>query len=763
MFKRTSRKFLDKSIGLSAIAVVISTLQACGGAGTTATGSAVSAIGNSSGSGNSSNSASAGGDSSGSNSAGGNSSNTGSTGGNSSNTGSTGGNTSGSGSSSGSGNTSGSGTSPDGTTQPTPVPVVPPIPVDSATRFNIRGANVLYTTALPISSTQLSAGLMRSEKALPTFVSGTNSGARNGMMAGLAGNSSAFNLVSVTNDGISHQAIESPYLNHVLYAVSPNGINQTDERRFIDPNVYLAFSSDRIEGDSNDYSQFILRVDSQPCALYYVNTNNNAAGCALPNVEPIPYFGTDFGKMDGSNRKPLQFDSEGNIYVVGKPFTVSNNKIVKKANAVLYKLQRGTFAARALTQDNESVSFFTVLSSGEPVVAISRETGFDLAVFVNSNGSIARRSIATQIAEPFINLDTYRTLFYGSSAGTNRAVNVVRTSDSGIERAALDYNNGTPANYNLTADGTTYTGLVPRRVIAGDDGNYYTVYSATTANSDNALLIYQTLPFKRNAVAVIPVTGEWWKWMKNRPLQIKRGILYYATTQDRPGIGEVDIIKVVRLSDGTKQSLFGDRNYRIDSWKALGDTLYFSGIDNDRNQVVQGQVHTRKIAQQQNWSAAAWQSLVPSSVTPTASATASSIEVQDLESLAPQQPQNDTGMKPVVFSRESTDKAALFTFSKYMSKMEVESMLSIRALKNGTAAPAIFQLWGYQNLFLIYDSNVGLGNNLTSGLPAGSGSYVITSKGADGLDRALPDAYGWSADFTDFTVSESLGGTYTGQ
>ena len=668
-------------------------------------------------------------------------------------------NDSGSGNGSGTANGSGTGTgtgtdntpTPSGETPVTPVPTVNS--VNPATSFNVKGATVLYTTAQAISSTQLNAGLLRSSRALPTFVSGKNTAAKNGLMAGLAGNSNAFNLVAVTSDGISHQAIESPYLSRVLYTVSPSSINQTDERRFVDPNVYIAFSSDPIEGDSNDYSQFILKTVNQPCALYYVNTSNNSQGCALPNVEPTPYFGSDFGKVDGSNRKPLQFDSEGNIYVVGKPFTVSNEKIIKKPYARLYKIQRGTFAATPLTQDNESVAFFTVLASGEPVVAISRQTGFDLAVFVTKNGATARRTIASQISEPFINLDTYRTLFYGSSAGNNKAVNIVRTSESNLERAVINYNTGTPTGYNLTVSSTTYSSLIPRRVISGDDGNFYTVFSATATNSDSALLIYQTLPFKRDAVAAIPVTGEWWTWMKNRPLQIKRGVLYYATTQDRANIGSVDIIKVVRLTDGTTQSLFADKNYRIDSWKALGDTLHFSGIDNDTNQVVQGQVNTKKIAQQRDWSAAAWQNLIPATVTPSASARASSILVEDLESLAPQQPQTDTGMVPAVMTFQTTDKSAALTFTKYMEKATVESKLNIEAKQSGIAKPGLFPVWGYQNLHLVYDTSNGLSDNQTTGLPLGSGSYQISA--AD-----LPDAYGWSIANINYMVTETLAGTY---
>ena len=669
-------------------------------------------------------------------------------------------NDSGSGNGSGTANGSGTGTgtgtdntpTPSGETPVTPVPTVNS--VNPATSFNVKGATVLYTTAQAISSAQLNAGLLRSSRALPTFVSGKNTAAKNGLMAGLAGNSNAFNLVAVTSDGISHQAIESPYLSRVLYTVSPSSINQTDERRFVDPNVYIAFSSDPIEGDSNDYSQFILKTVNQPCALYYVNTGNNSQGCALPNVEPTPYFGSDFGKVDGSNRKPLQFDSEGNIYVVGKPFTVSNEKIIKKPYARLYKIQRGTFAATPLTQDNESVAFFTVLASGEPVVAISRQTGFDLAVFVTKNGATARRTIASQISEPFINLDTYRTLFYGSSAGNNKAVNIVRTSESNLERAVINYNTGTPTGYNLTVSSTTYSSLIPRRVISGDDGNFYTVFSATAANSDSALLIYQTLPFKRDAVAAIPVTGEWWTWMKNRPLQIKRGVLYYATTQDRANIGSVDIIKVVRLTDGTTQSLFADKNYRIDSWKALGDTLHFSGIDNDTNQVVQGQVNTKKIAQQRDWSAAAWQNLIPATVTPSASARASSILVEDLESLAPQQPQTDTGMAPAIVTIQSTDKSAALTFTKYMYKTGVESKLHIVANQGGTTTPALFPVWGYQNLHLVYDTSNGLSDNQTTGLPTGSGSYQISAED-------LPDAYGWSIANIYYMVSETQNGTYS--
>ena len=644
-----------------------------------------------------------------------------------------------------------------------PVSNTPPITTPTAATFNVKSADLLYTTAQPISVGQLQTGLAVKNPALPLFVSGKNAAGRNGLMAGVAANSSAFNLVTVGSDGMSSQTIQSQYLNRVLYTASPPNFDLINGRALADPHVYIAFTADPYAGDSVDYSEFIAKNTATPCALYRVNTNTNEANCALPNVEPMAYFdeNRNWGLFDGGNRKPIQFDAQGNIYVAGYSFTVNNGKVLKRSTATLYKLQANTFAATALTQDNEGVSFFAIFPSGEPVVAIKRNTGMDLVLFRDNGIGSKRYTIASSIAEPFVNTDTYRTLIYGSASGT-KGINLVRTKTGkeGVERASIDYNTLSGTNYNLQAGGKTYSGLVPRRIISGDDGKFYTVYSANDGNQNNVLLVYQTLPFAKNAVAVIPVTGEWWTWMKTRPIQIKRGILYYADVQDRANIGAVDVIKVIRLNDGTTQVLFANKNYRIDSWQAQGDTLHFSGIDNDANQVVQGKIDTKRIAQQNDWSATAWMAFTPSNVKATASATAASLRIQDMESLHPQQPLYDTGMAPSIVAFDSTDKSAILTFTKYMNMLEVENKLLITHKSGGAdpvaapvVSPVVFPLWGYQSLHLVYDTSNGtesLSDNITTGLPVGAGSFAIES-----TDN-LFDAYGWSVPKTEvkYTVTE---------
>ena len=633
-----------------------------------------------------------------------------------------------------------------GDTSSSGTPPVSNNPSPTAATFNVKSADLLYTTAQPISISQLQTGLSVKNPALPIFVSAKNATVRNGLVAGVAANSSAFNLVTVGSDGMSSQTIQSQYLNRVLYTASPPNFDLINGRALADPHVYIAFTADPYAGDTVDYSEFIAKNTVTPCALYRVNTNTNEANCALPNVEPMAYFdeNRNWGLFDGGNRKPIQFDAQGNIYVAGYPFTVNNGKVLKRSTATLYKLQANTFAATALTQDNESVIFFTMFPNGEPVVAIKGQQGTDLVLYRDNSNGTRRFPFATNMAEPFVNTDTFRTLIYGSASGGTKGINLVRTSIYGVDRATLDYNSQAGTNYNLQAGGKTYSGLVPRRIISGDDGKFYTVYSASDSNQNNVLLVYQTLPFAKNAVAVIPVTGEWWTWMKNRPIQIKRGILYYADVQDRTNIGTVDIIKVVRLRDGTVQSLFASKNYRIDSWRAQGDTLHFSGIDNDTNQLVQGQINTKSIALHEDWSTGAWLAFSPSNVKPTASATAASLRIQDMESLHPQQPQADTGGQPGILGFDSTDKAASINFTKYMSMSDVESKLLITSQKAGVAAPGYFALWSYQNLHLVYDTSSGLTDNVTSGLPVGAGSFVLEST------DSLPDAYGWSVPKAEF-------------
>ena len=680
----------------------------------------------------------------------------------------------------------GSGSSSSGSST-TPATSNPPqsggnTPQTDATRFNIQDSSLLYTTSEAIAISQLQSGLAVRGSALPVFVPGRNASGQSAqsaqgaaLMAGIASsntprNSSAFNLVALGNDGISRQAIESQYFNRVLYTALPPAFNSLTGKTLTDKNVYIAFSSESLPNDSNDYSEFIrLNQPDQPCAFYRVNLSSNSHECVLPGVEPMPYFDTDFGKIEGNGRKPIQFDAQGNVYLVGQPFSVVNNKVSKASYAVLYKIDSKTLSASALTQNNESVSFFSVLSSGEPVIALSTGTGYNLILFTKTG---ARRTLESGVSDPFVTLDSYRSVLYGNASPGSSGIKAFRTNDQEkLEQVALDYSpnanadsNATGSRYSLQTGGKTYTNPIPRRIIFGDDGKFYTVYSATptaAANGAAALLIYQTLPFAKDPVAAIQLKGDWWTWMKSRPIQIKRGILYYAEQINRNGIGLVDVIRVVRLSTsntvGSSQTLFADQAYTIHSWKALGDTLAFSGIDNDKNQLVQGQVDTLAIARQRDWTDAAWARFTPITVKASASASKGTATVQDMETLLPQQPLADTGLEPAILTFESTEKSALISFTKYMDKPSVQTMLQIQPKKAGLAAPQMFQVWGYQNLFLIYDSsNAGLLDADTSGLPAGgSNSFEISSTGY------LLDAYSWSISKTiRYLVSEKPDGSY---
>ncbi|MCX8521963.1 MAG: DUF1566 domain-containing protein, partial [Rhodoferax sp.] len=129
-----------------------------------------------------------------------------------------------------------------------------------------------------------------------------------------------------------------------------------------------------------------------------------------------------------------------------------------------------------------------------------------------------------------------------------------------------------------------------------------------------------------------------------------------------------------------------------------------------------------------------------------------------MESLAPVQPVNDTGGAPAILDFQSTDKTALFSFTKYMNMKDVENLLRLSPKQAGTATPAVFPVWAYQNLHLVYDSSSGgLALGATKGLPVGGGSFGIAAS------DNLPDAYNNFAILKDkisYTVTEKQNGVY---
>ncbi len=479
-------------------------------------------------------------------------------------------------------------------------------------------------------------------------------------------------------------------------------------------------SSSAPVGDSNNYQSYIAQNN---CAIYRVSTTDNSFSCVLRGVEAVSFVGKDFGKQDGASQKTIQFDDNGNLYILGNSFTVNNDKtaITKITTGRLYKVLVSDLTNKAITQDNEDVTFFTTLKSGEVVAQLTRGNGNDF-VMIQNNANASRLTLDSGTNNHFVNTDTYRALIYGNFGGTDKAIRMVRSATSGgIERVSLDYS----SNISLTSGGKTYSALVPQRVLVADDGFIYTTYAATANDNTSALLIYRTLPFVKDPVAIIPMSGDWWTWMKNRPLQVKRGILYYADQIDVPSFGKADVITMVRLNNGAKTQLFTDQRYRIDSWKARGDTLFFSGIDQAANVVIQGQINTLKAAQQMSTGTVTNLSYT---INTSSSASASSATVEDIEVLAPQQPQADTGMNPSILTAQSTSKSALLSFTKYMDKADVESKVTVT--KNNSSI-AYFPLWVYQNLHMVYDTNNGLTNDATSGLPTGGGTHTLAIAPSD--------------------------------
>ena len=74
-----------------------------------------------------------------------------------------------------------------GDTSSSGTPPVSNNPSPTTATFNVKSADLLYTTAQPISVGQLQTGLSVKNPALPIFVSAKNAPARNGLMAGVGG------------------------------------------------------------------------------------------------------------------------------------------------------------------------------------------------------------------------------------------------------------------------------------------------------------------------------------------------------------------------------------------------------------------------------------------------------------------------------------------------------------------------------------------------------------------------------------------------
>ena len=162
------------------------------------------------------------------------------------------------------------------------------------------------------------------------------------------------------------------------------------------------------------------------------------------------------------NQKPIQFDENGNVYFPGTSFarTCDEAGVCTMAaadwNPRIYRLNAADLTVTQLTQDNQKISYFLVLPTGEIAYqSINTQTG-DIALYLwrktqdaaNVNGTTTNLTGST-VAVDFFTVDNYNTIMWGGWGESGMRFARPAMTTSLIEKATLN-------TKNLWTDTTDY-------------------------------------------------------------------------------------------------------------------------------------------------------------------------------------------------------------------------------------------------------------------------------------------------------------------
>ena len=575
-------------------------------------------------------------------------------------------------------------------------------------------------------------------------------------------NNGASNLLAIDEDGNAQLAIDTDGQIKVLYtAASPNG-----------ESIYIAIdNSSYWYDDDNVYSPKHFFAQRN-CALYEVRKSDNSYKC-VANGLYAQKIDDNYLKTISGNQKPIQFDADNNMYFTATSFNITINgtpcedfetndvtgekKCLIQASETsdilidssdwsprIYKQDATTKKVTALTQDNNFIDFFTVLSSGEVVTQHFDQSSSESKLSLIQGNQII--DLNTNWGVDFFTVDNGNTVIFGSNSYHNNS------SDNGIKLARPRAQGGTElasldtSLFSSTGD-DSWRNTKPYRVILDDNGRIYGVFEGYGKRQDKkgkeidkrTITVYQVLPY--NAVPRfeidIPWESSWWHFMDNTPFQISNGHLYYKDSVGVDSYGTADVIKIHNLETReTKQILKASKELRYDiyNWKLADNILYFSALNKAKNEVVTGEIDTTKITDGDNPEAI--------SINTSLSAIGAVSAVSDIEVIPSKTTEPNSEESPKI-TKVHQDSENLYSmsidFNHYINHETIDTGLKLSSSRNESPnkdglIPTL-KVWVNKTLHLIPDLD-GLSNIETIPMTPGE-TYTLD------LDKdSIKDKYG---------------------
>ncbi|GAA6134639.1 hypothetical protein NBRC116188_14280 [Oceaniserpentilla sp. 4NH20-0058] len=537
------------------------------------------------------------------------------------------------------------------------------------------------------------------------------------------------NLLAIDEEGDASLAIDTNMPMKVMYSVvSPDGSK-----------VYIALDTGWHDNSSSEFD-YASTIAALNCGLLEVDTDTDEHRCVEEGLM-VQYMDDSYMQNVSGNQKPIQFDTDGNVYFTATSFTRQEDSFCNEFdndgnciseqsnfwlnqvdwNPLIYKMSASDQSVTNISQDNEHVQFFLTLSSGEVAYQAWQDTNSGNLVLkvVNSAGSVVNLSSDSWVK--FFTKDSENALVWGeedwsnASSGLKMAKPIQDDSLGRFQFASLD-----TSLFGAQDQNNGWSSPTPRRIIMADDGRVYGVFESGSSeyNStndtwtwNNSLKVFQMLPFDGVPKVELDLGDDgWWSWMQDTPFQISRGFLYYTEEVVVPGLNEADVIRMVNLETRELTTLIDPNEsgatgrYEIYNWRLSGNTLFFSALELGSNTVVTGQIDTLGVR------AAADDADLSQFLTlqETATASGAASKVQDIEVIAPSAPPVEAGnflvqdvhVDPVNIYSVSVD------FNKYPDASSVDDNITLTSADTTEGDNGViptFKLWLYKTLHMVPD------------------------------------------------------------
>ncbi|MGF1767934.1 hypothetical protein L4D06_11215 [Enterovibrio makurazakiensis] len=562
--------------------------------------------------------------------------------------------------------------------------------------FNLSNASTLVTTEKALSQSQLRAGLSsvsNQQDVLPSIAFrdfNTPSGKKS-----LSTGSGNTNLFALGDDGELVPVVTADFDANFSFTVkSPDG-------------KYIYAALDWLNRIDN-YSLVL----EENCAIFRIALADNGVSCLLPGHFAEAPWGTWLKEVNDGRYKPIQFDSQGNIYFLSEAFTVTTSNEGTDyeyksldysyfANAKLTKIDAVSGNAVTMTSDADEVNSFIVTQ--DDALVYRTDT-------LNMIPNVLAKSLSTVTltdglywSDGFYSLDDNGTVIYRDNLTANDDISIARASEEfegGVKKRTIK---------SYRPDRLSWS----NRVIIGDDGYVYSMYVTYEDDSEGDFSRYEKmqriLPYAAGEILSVKVP-DYYYW--KTPIHVSKGNAFYVEEQTHSAYGQYDVVGVQPLTGESATILFGDAltdlRLSIEAWKLSGNTLHFTGINNAKSTMVTGQIDIEALSEGR-----------PESEYLTLNNTASvyddSLEIRDLQLLRDEEERVNVGTPEVVNYVQPQEElyASTIEFNHWMDIDSVSSNFSVteRDEFGGYVDDVdVMPIWLGKVVHFIYDTSTGSGS-----------------------------------------------------